>query len=150
MCDAFRASCGEVAACLVRVPTEIIKQRSQTSSSARSVLSRASALYASEGIRGFYKGYWSTVSREIPFSFIEFPLWEYLKRVVAKRTVRFSRTNPSKALRFRVRRRLVHCSPLLAAVWRERSPQQLLRRWTLRRRALCSIAHPNTPLCQVS
>ena len=33
----------------------------------------------SEGVRGFYRGYLSTVSREIPFSFIQFPLWEYLK-----------------------------------------------------------------------
>jgi solute carrier family 25 (mitochondrial S-adenosylmethionine transporter), member 26 len=28
----------------------------------------------------FQKGYASTVCREIPFSFIEFPLWEWLKR----------------------------------------------------------------------
>ncbi|XP_073900277.1 mitochondrial S-adenosylmethionine carrier protein isoform X4 [Castor canadensis] len=31
------------------------------------------------GIQGLYRGYKSTVLREIPFSLIQFPLWEYLK-----------------------------------------------------------------------
>jgi solute carrier family 25 S-adenosylmethionine transporter 26 len=34
---------------------------------------------AAEGLRGFYRGYWSMIAREIPFSFIQFPLWEGLK-----------------------------------------------------------------------
>uniref|UniRef100_A0A915DUK4 S-adenosylmethionine mitochondrial carrier protein n=1 Tax=Ditylenchus dipsaci TaxID=166011 RepID=A0A915DUK4_9BILA len=38
----------------------------------------------SQWIRGFYKGYASTVFREIPFSFIEFPVWECLKRMRAR------------------------------------------------------------------
>lgn len=29
---------------------------------------------------GFYRGYFTTVLREIPFSFIQYPLWEFLKR----------------------------------------------------------------------
>ena len=32
-----------------------------------------------EGLAGFYRGYWSMIAREIPFSFIQFPLWEGLK-----------------------------------------------------------------------
>ena len=32
-----------------------------------------------EGIRGFYRGYLPTIMREIPFSLIQFPLWEYFK-----------------------------------------------------------------------
>ena len=37
-------------------------------------------------MRGFYRGYVSTVSREIPFSFIQFPLWEYLKQCRREQT----------------------------------------------------------------
>ena len=32
-----------------------------------------------ESILGFYRGYLVTLVREIPFSIIQFPLWEYLK-----------------------------------------------------------------------
>uniref|UniRef100_A0A914C6P2 S-adenosylmethionine mitochondrial carrier protein n=1 Tax=Acrobeloides nanus TaxID=290746 RepID=A0A914C6P2_9BILA len=81
--DAFRASLGEIAACLVRVPTELIKQRSQTTST-RSVFEIAKNVYKVDGFSGFYRGYWSLVAREIPFSFIEFPLWEWLKRKYAQ------------------------------------------------------------------
>ncbi|OAD52971.1 S-adenosylmethionine mitochondrial carrier protein [Eufriesea mexicana] len=28
-----------------------------------------------------YCGYWSTVARDMPFSLIQFPLWEYFKKV---------------------------------------------------------------------
>ena len=36
--------------------------------------------WQAEGLRGFYRGYLTTVAREIPFSLIQFPLWEYLKK----------------------------------------------------------------------
>ena len=26
-----------------------------------------------------YRGYFSTIAREVPFSFIQYPLWEFLK-----------------------------------------------------------------------
>ena len=32
-----------------------------------------------QGLRGLYRGYMTTVFREVPFSFIQYPLWEYLK-----------------------------------------------------------------------
>ncbi|RLN90529.1 hypothetical protein BBJ28_00000764 [Nothophytophthora sp. Chile5] len=37
------------------------------------------AIRSAQGIAGFYRGYWSMIAREIPFSFIQFPLWEGLK-----------------------------------------------------------------------
>lgn len=37
---------------------------------------------ASEGIRGLYRGYTTTVSREVPFSLIQFPVWEFSKKVI--------------------------------------------------------------------
>ena len=72
------ATAGEVAACVVRVPCEVIKQRTQTSRGLRPSQVFKAAI-ESEGIRGLYRGYLTTLSREIPFSFIQFPLWEYLK-----------------------------------------------------------------------
>ena len=71
------ASVGEVVACFVRVPVEVVKQRTQ----AKGQTSWFNLLgtLRSEGFRGLYRGYGTTVAREIPFSFIQFPLWEYLK-----------------------------------------------------------------------
>lgn len=61
---------------------EIAKQRRQTlngkfSNSAFRILVEA---YKTDGIRkGLYRGFGSTILREIPFSFIQIPIWEYLK-----------------------------------------------------------------------
>ncbi|KAM4022510.1 mitochondrial S-adenosylmethionine carrier protein [Anomaloglossus baeobatrachus] len=72
------ASAGEMVACLIRVPSEVIKQRAQVSPSSTTYRMFASTLRL-EGIRGLYRGYKSTVLREIPFSLVQFPLWEFLK-----------------------------------------------------------------------
>ncbi|XP_013369175.1 PREDICTED: S-adenosylmethionine mitochondrial carrier protein isoform X3 [Chinchilla lanigera] len=72
------ASAGEVVACLIRVPSEVVKQRAQVSASSRTFQIFSNILYE-EGIQGLYRGYTSTVLREIPFSLVQFPLWEYLK-----------------------------------------------------------------------
>ncbi|KAI6244087.1 hypothetical protein M3Y99_00078800 [Aphelenchoides fujianensis] len=77
--DAARACCGEFAACLVRVPTEVVKQNAQVSAE-RSAFRIAADLWAKDGIRAFYRGFSTTLAREIPFAFIEYPLWELLKR----------------------------------------------------------------------
>ncbi|KAF7313795.1 hypothetical protein HMN09_00536800 [Mycena chlorophos] len=75
------ASAAEVAACLVRVPTEVIKTRAQTSSygPGQSSLSAARHVLAADGLRGFYRGFGITIMREIPFTSIQFPLYELLK-----------------------------------------------------------------------
>jgi len=75
------ASAGEVAACLVRVPTEIVKQRRQAGQSSGLAIVRATL--QAEGVLGLYRGYFTTLAREIPFSLIQFPLWEFLKKRVA-------------------------------------------------------------------
>ncbi|XP_018589612.2 mitochondrial S-adenosylmethionine carrier protein isoform X5 [Scleropages formosus] len=72
------ASLGEIVACLIRVPTEVVKQRAQASLSS-STLQVLLGTLREEGLRGLYRGYQSTVLREIPFSLVQFPLWEYLK-----------------------------------------------------------------------
>jgi len=74
------ASIAEMVACLVRVPVEIAKQRRQTISSRTSSISIIKEAYRTEGIRrGLYRGYGSTILREVPFAFIQFPIWEHLK-----------------------------------------------------------------------
>lgn len=65
------------------MPVEIVKQRRQTnvlqaqSTHGLRILWQA---YREEGLcRGIYRGFSSTILREIPFSLIQFPIWEYLK-----------------------------------------------------------------------
>ncbi|KAL7269595.1 S-adenosylmethionine transporter [Rhizina undulata] len=77
------ASLGEIAACAVRVPTEVVKQRAQASQYASS-LEALKGILGSGGVRRvwaeLYRGWGITVMREIPFTVIQFPLWEGMKR----------------------------------------------------------------------
>ncbi|CAH1640835.1 unnamed protein product [Spodoptera littoralis] len=87
MVHMFAASVGEVLACLIRVPTEIAKQRKQTyvGTNSKSSISILLHAYRTEGFfRGVYRGFGSTVLRDLPFSFIELPAWEMLKTTVRK------------------------------------------------------------------
>lgn len=77
------AGLGEIVACLIRVPVEIAKQRRQVLSakSNMSGLQNLYSAYKTEGLRkGVYRGFGTTILREVPFSFIQFPLWEYFKK----------------------------------------------------------------------
>ena len=71
------------------MPIEVIKQCSQANQ--KSSLFNLRATYASDGLRGFYRGYATTVLREIPFAFIQYPLWELLK----KRACAFRQIDPA-------------------------------------------------------
>lgn len=62
----------------MRVPTEVIKQRMQTKQFATTSDAVRNVL-RTEGILGFYRGFLSTVAREIPFTCIQFPVYEYFK-----------------------------------------------------------------------
>jgi solute carrier family 25 S-adenosylmethionine transporter 26 len=79
------ASLGEVAACAVRVPTEVIKQRAQAGQHPSSLTALKSILSQrrSIGVPGvwmeLYRGWSVTVMREVPFTVIQFPLWESMK-----------------------------------------------------------------------
>uniref|UniRef100_A0A2K6G5C8 Mitochondrial S-adenosylmethionine carrier protein n=1 Tax=Propithecus coquereli TaxID=379532 RepID=A0A2K6G5C8_PROCO len=61
------ASAGEVVACLIRVPSEVVKQRAQVSASSRT-FQIFSNILCEEGIQGLYRGYKSTVLREALWS----------------------------------------------------------------------------------
>lgn len=79
--DGASASLADTAACAVRVPCEVVKQRMQTRSvslTPPSVLGTARSIYA-DGLLGFYAGFGATVSREVPFMLIQMPLFEELK-----------------------------------------------------------------------
>ncbi|KAL4931527.1 uncharacterized protein BDV17DRAFT_280075 [Aspergillus undulatus] len=95
------SSMGEIAACAVRVPTEVVKQRAQAG------LFGGSSLYALKDIlalrhphpdpasgakRGYgtvlrelYRGAGITIAREIPFTVLQFTMWEAMKETYAKR-----------------------------------------------------------------
>lgn len=74
------ASISEVMACLVRVPMEVVKQRKQTSVGHKSSIKILRAAYKYEGFfKGIYRGFGSTIIREIPFSIIQFPILEFCK-----------------------------------------------------------------------
>lgn len=80
------ASLGEVAACAVRVPTEVVKQRAQAKQypSSLTALTSILAMRKTHGFGqmwlGLYRGWGITVMREVPFTVIQFPLWEGLKK----------------------------------------------------------------------
>jgi len=78
------AGLGEVAACITRVPVEVVKQRAQAGTAA-STREAFFMTLRSEGLPGFYRGYWSTVVREVPFSCIMIPLWERFKTMWSDR-----------------------------------------------------------------
>ncbi|KAF1828638.1 mitochondrial carrier, partial [Decorospora gaudefroyi] len=88
------ASLGEVAACAVRVPTEVVKQRAQASQHPSSMAALTHILHQRHA-RGFahvwselYRGWSITIIREVPFTVIQFPLWEALKKYRVAQTGR--------------------------------------------------------------
>lgn len=72
------ACCGETVACLVRVPTEVLKQRMQAGMHDKAT-EAFGAVLKRDGPMGLYRGFGTTVAREIPFALIQFPLYEALK-----------------------------------------------------------------------
>ncbi|KAK3485073.1 mitochondrial carrier domain-containing protein [Neurospora crassa] len=92
------ASLGEIAACAVRVPTEVIKQRAQAGqhggsslSSLLHILHQRSTIGLTGVWRELYRGWGITVMREVPFTVLQFPLWESLKKWGRERRQRTGR-----------------------------------------------------------
>ncbi|KAK3321492.1 mitochondrial carrier domain-containing protein [Cercophora scortea] len=89
------ASAGEIAACAIRVPTEVVKQRAQAGqhggsslSSLQAILSQRAKIGVAGVWRELYRGWGITVMREVPFTVLQFPLWEALKAWGRERRVR--------------------------------------------------------------
>jgi solute carrier family 25 (mitochondrial S-adenosylmethionine transporter), member 26 len=87
VCHMIAASVAEGVACLVRVPTEVIKAKMQTATIHLSLSDTIKVVLAEKhgggplsGLTGgLYRGYGITLFREIPFAVIQFPLYEWLK-----------------------------------------------------------------------
>ena len=92
------SSMGEIAACAIRVPTEVVKQRAQaglfggkSSAAFLDILNlRKSAGYATM-IKELYRGGGITIMREIPFTILQFTLWEQAKKGWSKRQTELTR-----------------------------------------------------------
>ena len=81
---ASAAAAGEVVACNIRVPTEIIKQqmqagRVQTATEAAMIVRR-------NGVPGFVRAFRATAFRDVPFSVLQYPMYEGAKRSLSNRT----------------------------------------------------------------
>ncbi|KAK4165113.1 putative mitochondrial carrier protein PET8 [Cladorrhinum sp. PSN259] len=92
------ASLGEIAACAIRVPTEVVKQRAQAGQFGGSSLNSLLAILrqrSTVGIFGvwreLYRGWGITVMREVPFTVLQFPMWEGLKKWGRERRTRTGR-----------------------------------------------------------
>mmetsp|Transcript_52409 Transcript_52409/g.63150 ORF Transcript_52409/g.63150 Transcript_52409/m.63150 type:complete len:319 (-) Transcript_52409:195-1151(-) len=84
------ASLGEITACLVRVPTEVIKSQMQTNAAGSNTVTSTVKLVLSERtgnaplshtLGGLYRGFGVTLMREIPFALIQMPLYEKFKLI---------------------------------------------------------------------
>lgn len=82
--DACAAVTAAAASCLVRTPAAIVSQRMQIGQYG-SLREALSGVFAGGGWRGFYTGLGVSIARELPFAFVQFPLYEALKRLVHRR-----------------------------------------------------------------
>lgn len=122
------AGLGELVACLVRVPTDVVKQRYQAKMIDRSTpLTHAIAsIYKEEGlVRGFYTGYFSTILRELPFSFIQFPIYEAMKvsnnfTLLTALILDAIESNPNFSVAQRARDPILRGCDLWLDLWRHR------------------------------
>ena len=91
--DAAAASLAATASSVLRVPTSVVTQRMQVGQFP-TVLCAIRSISVEGGMRAFYAGLGATIAREIPFSFIQFPLYEWLKVYVAARGLTSSASTP--------------------------------------------------------
>lgn len=67
---------------------EIVKQRRQASFKNLSTVQILVAAVRQEGIFGLYRGFGSTIIRDVPFALVEFPIWEWSKKEWSSRIKR--------------------------------------------------------------
>ena len=89
------SSFGEIAACAIRVPTEVVKQRAQAGlfgGSSLLAFKDILALRRSHSslvmVKELYRGGGVTILREIPFTIIQFSLWEFFKTKYSEQQTR--------------------------------------------------------------
>ncbi|KAG5180367.1 mitochondrial carrier domain-containing protein [Tribonema minus] len=78
------ASClATVPSNLIRIPSEVIKQRLQVGQVSGNALDALRAILSTDGIAGLFVGGTSQLSREIPFNAIQFVAYDALKHALA-------------------------------------------------------------------
>ena len=73
----------ETFACAIRIPFEVVKQTAQANPRLTSNESMYRILNAA-GFGGLFRGYFSMVFRDVPFSILQMPMWEFFKSRVRK------------------------------------------------------------------
>lgn len=82
--NVFGGMGAEILANTVRTPFEVVKQQMQLG--IHGGLSQTfKGIFAARGLKGFYAGYSSMLLREIPYSCIQMPIYESMKRNTRKR-----------------------------------------------------------------
>lgn len=89
------AAVAEATQALARNPFEVIKQNQQIGKY-ETIMQAGRDIYSHKGIAGFYRGYLSLIMREIPFSGLQFPLYEYLKRLQVAYLAKTRGTSPEQ------------------------------------------------------
>lgn len=91
------SSLGEVAACAIRVPTEVVKQRAQaglfggkSSLALLDILSLRNTAGYGTMVKELYRGGGATIMREIPFTILQFTMWEQTKKRYSARQTRLT------------------------------------------------------------
>ena len=83
--DAMAGCAAATASCLVRNPAIVVQQRMQVGQF-RSVGEAIQGTVKESGAMALYSGLGVSIAREIPFAFIQFPIYEGLKRVWLSRS----------------------------------------------------------------
>ena len=81
--NAIAAVIAATASCAVRTPAAVVTQRLQVGQFSH-LSSAISGVAADGGWRAFYAGFSISAARELPFAFVQFPLYEQLKYFVEK------------------------------------------------------------------
>ncbi|SPO24842.1 probable MRS4 - Protein of the mitochondrial carrier family (MCF) [Ustilago trichophora] len=80
---AFAGASATIAADAFMNPFDVIKQRMQMHGSQhRTVLQCASTVYKQEGLRAFYVSYPTTLTMTVPFTAVQFSVYEWAKKVL--------------------------------------------------------------------
>ena len=80
---AFAGASATIASDAFMNPFDVIKQRMQMhGSSYKTVMSCASQVYKQEGLRAFYVSYPTTLAMTVPFTAVQFSVYEYAKKVL--------------------------------------------------------------------
>eukprot|EP00322_Chrysochromulina_rotalis_P002901 CAMPEP_0115857828 /NCGR_PEP_ID=MMETSP0287-20121206/15779_1 /TAXON_ID=412157 /ORGANISM="Chrysochromulina rotalis, Strain UIO044" /LENGTH=296 /DNA_ID=CAMNT_0003312065 /DNA_START=19 /DNA_END=909 /DNA_ORIENTATION=- len=88
---------GALAASVVRVPQEVLKQRVQADIYPNA-LTGFKTLLTTEGPKGFYKGYTATISRDVPWNALSFMFFAQAKTMFTKLTGEKPSTEQNLAL----------------------------------------------------